>query len=77
MVAFKTMLQDLGLSLAGQQHNGLHDALNILRVVQIMLADGCRLAFLPPGVIVGVYWQTSTQTVQKTINGMGVDAIRH
>ncbi len=39
----KTMLQDLGLSLAGQHHNGLHDALNILRVVQIMLADGCRL----------------------------------
>ncbi len=39
----KTMLQDLGLSLTGEHHNGLHDALNILRVVQIMLADGCRL----------------------------------
>ncbi len=39
----KTMLQDLGLSLTGQHHNGLHDALNILRVVQIMLADVCRI----------------------------------
>ncbi|BHF62834.1 3'-5' exoribonuclease 1 [Sparganum proliferum] len=38
-----TMLDDLELSFAGQQHRGLDDAMNILRVVQILLADGCRL----------------------------------
>ncbi len=37
------MLEDLGLSFVGQPHNGLDDAANILRVVQVMLADGCQL----------------------------------
>ncbi|VDD79966.1 unnamed protein product [Mesocestoides corti] len=38
-----TMLNDLDLSFVGQHHSGLDDAMNILRVVQIMLADGCQL----------------------------------
>ncbi len=39
----KCMLELLGLSFVGQPHSGLHDAMNIMRVVQIMLADGCQL----------------------------------
>lgn len=38
-----TMLDDLDLCFVGQHHSGLDDALNILRVAQIMLADGCQL----------------------------------
>lgn len=38
-----TMLDDLELSFVGQQHRGLDDATNILRIVRILLADGCRL----------------------------------
>ena len=37
------MLEDMDLGFVGQHHNGLDDATNILRVVQIMLADGCQL----------------------------------
>ncbi len=37
------MLEDLRLPFVGQHHNGLDDALNILRIVQVMLANGWRI----------------------------------
>ncbi|VEL07577.1 unnamed protein product [Protopolystoma xenopodis] len=37
------MLFDLGLGFIGQQHRGLDDAFNIMRVLRILLADGCLL----------------------------------
>ncbi|CAL8089332.1 unnamed protein product [Calicophoron daubneyi] len=42
-VTLSTMLRDLSLMFVGQQHRGLDDAINILRVVRTMLADGCLL----------------------------------
>lgn len=42
-VTLSTMLHDLNLSFIGQQHRGLDDAINILRVVRTLLADGCLL----------------------------------
>ncbi|THD18562.1 3'-5' exoribonuclease 1, partial [Fasciola hepatica] len=42
-VTLSTMLRDLNLSFIGQQHRGLDDAINILRVVRTLLADGCLL----------------------------------
>ncbi|KAF8566726.1 hypothetical protein P879_08214 [Paragonimus westermani] len=42
-VTLSTMLHDLNLSFIGQQHRGLDDAINILRVVRTLLADGCVL----------------------------------
>ncbi len=37
------MLKFLGLTFMGSHHSGLFDSLNILRVLQIMLADGCKV----------------------------------
>lgn len=42
-VTLITMLKDLNLSFVGQRHRGLDDAINILRIVRIILADGCQL----------------------------------
>ncbi|KAF6779340.1 hypothetical protein AHF37_01054 [Paragonimus kellicotti] len=42
-VTLSTMLRDLNLSFIGQQHRGLDDAINILRIVRTLLADGCVL----------------------------------
>ncbi|GAA37315.2 3'-5' exoribonuclease 1 [Clonorchis sinensis] len=42
-VTLSTMLRDLNLSFIGQQHRGLDDAINILRIVRTLLADGCLL----------------------------------
>ncbi|KAF7248442.1 hypothetical protein EG68_09609 [Paragonimus skrjabini miyazakii] len=42
-VTLNTMLRDLNLSFIGQQHRGLDDAINILRIVRTLLADGCVL----------------------------------
>ncbi|CAH8499683.1 unnamed protein product [Schistosoma turkestanicum] len=42
-ITLKVMLRDLGLSFVGQRHRGLDDAVNILRIVRILLSDGCLL----------------------------------
>ncbi len=39
----KTMLEDLRLPFVGHHHSGIDDALNILRIVQVMLADGWHI----------------------------------
>ncbi len=38
-----SMLADLGLEFAGKEHNGLHDAVNIMRVAHVMQTEGCQL----------------------------------
>nr|CAH8849692.1 unnamed protein product [Trichobilharzia regenti] len=42
-ITLNVMLHDLNLSFVGQRHRGLDDAINILRVVRTLLADGCQL----------------------------------
>nr|CAX73695.1 three prime histone mRNA exonuclease 1 [Schistosoma japonicum] len=42
-VTLNGMLHDLGLSFVGQRHRGLDDAVNILRIVRVLLSDGCSL----------------------------------
>ncbi|CAH8545026.1 unnamed protein product [Schistosoma rodhaini] len=42
-ITLNVMLHDLGLSFVGQRHRGLDDAINILRIVRVLLSDGCSL----------------------------------
>ncbi|CAH8538963.1 unnamed protein product [Schistosoma intercalatum] len=42
-ITLNVMLHDLGLSFVGQRHRGLDDAINILRIVRVLLSDGCLL----------------------------------
>ncbi|KAK4471361.1 hypothetical protein MN116_004795 [Schistosoma mekongi] len=42
-ITLDVMLRNLGLSFVGQRHRGLDDGVNILRILRVLLSDGCSL----------------------------------